>query len=224
MNKGKAKILIHNDGVHPEDPLIRQKVKQTKVMTKGESFGEIALFYNERRSATVIAVGECEAYIIDAKTFQQYIIMSRVQRFAAKANYLDGFNLFNALDNYQKLNLFEGFETVTYKKGQNIVTEGDKGDAFYVIERGICDVVKNIDVNGKSNFIYYRTLKSGNHFGEIALIKNIPRTATIRAQDEVKVIKLNANSFYFIQSTIEKRLKMDYGQNNANSTQIKPYS
>ena len=27
MKQGKAKILVHNDGVHPEDPLIRQKVK-----------------------------------------------------------------------------------------------------------------------------------------------------------------------------------------------------
>ena len=43
--------------------------------------------------------------------------MSRVQRLAAKANYLDSFKLFNSLDNYQKLNLFEGFQTITYKKG-----------------------------------------------------------------------------------------------------------
>ena len=71
--------------------------------------GEIALFYNERRSATVLAEGDCETYIIDAKTFQEYIVMSRVQRLAAKANYLESFNLFNCLDNYQKLNLFEGF-------------------------------------------------------------------------------------------------------------------
>ena len=78
MKKGKAKILVHNDGVHPEDPLLRQKVKQTKVVNKGEGFGEIALFYNERRSATVIAVDDCETYIIDAKIFQEYIVMSRV--------------------------------------------------------------------------------------------------------------------------------------------------
>ena len=69
MKQGKAKVLVHNDGVHPEDPLLRQKVKQTKVVNKGEGFGEIALFYNERRSATVIAVDDCEAYTIDAKIF-----------------------------------------------------------------------------------------------------------------------------------------------------------
>jgi CRP-like cAMP-binding protein len=38
-------------------------------VNKGEGFGEIALFYNERRSATVIAVDDCEAYTIDAKIF-----------------------------------------------------------------------------------------------------------------------------------------------------------
>ena len=109
MKQGKAKILVHNDGVHPEDPLILKKVNQTKTVHRGEGFGEIALFYNERRSATVLADGDCEAYIIDAKIFQEYVVMSRVQRLAAKANYLESFNLFNCLDNYQKLNLFEGF-------------------------------------------------------------------------------------------------------------------
>jgi len=44
-------------------------VKQTKVLNKGEGFGEIALFYGDRRSATVIAVDECEAYTLDARTF-----------------------------------------------------------------------------------------------------------------------------------------------------------
>jgi len=147
--------------------------------------------------------------------------MSKVQRLAAKASYLDSFNLFNCLDNYQKLNLFQGFETLTFKKGQKIITEGEKGDAFYVIEKGMCDAIKIVEVNGKKNDVIQRTLKSGNHFGEIALIKNVPRTVTIRAQDEVKVLKISQSSFHFIQSTIEKKLKMDYGQN---TTTIKPYA
>jgi CRP-like cAMP-binding protein len=154
MKQGKAKILVHNDGVHPEDPLLRQKVKQTKVVSRGDGFGEIALFYGERRSASVFAVDDCETYIIDAKTFHQYVVLSKVQRLAGKANYLESFNLFNCLDNYQKLNLFEGFETVTFKKGQNIVTEGEKGDAFYVIEKGVCEAIKIVEVNGKKNELF----------------------------------------------------------------------
>jgi CRP-like cAMP-binding protein len=31
------------------------------------------------------------------------------------------------------------------------VYEGEKADAFYVIERGVCDVLKILDVNGKKN-------------------------------------------------------------------------
>ena len=124
-------------------------------MERGEGFGEIALFYNERRSATVIANDDiCEAYTIDSKTFQQFIVMSRVQRLAAKANYLDSFKFFDQIDYYQKLNLFEGFETITYNKGQNIVVEGEKADAFFVIERGMVDVFKNVEANGKKNEVF----------------------------------------------------------------------
>tara|TARA_B110000285_G_scaffold225068_1_gene282743 strand:- start:470 stop:727 length:258 start_codon:yes stop_codon:yes gene_type:complete len=85
----------------------------------------------------------------------------------------------------------------------------------------MCDAIKIVEVNGKKNEVVLRSLKSGNHFGEIALVKNIPRTCTVRAQDEVKVIKMNANSFNFIQSSIKKKLKMDYEQNSA---PIKPYA
>ena len=50
-----------------------------------------------------------------------------------------------------------------------------------MIEKGICEAVKIVEVNGKKNEVIHRTLKSGNHFGEIALIKNCPRTVSVRA-------------------------------------------
>lgn len=88
----------------------------------------------------------------------------------------------------------------------------------------MCDVLKYLDFGNRKNEVVQRTLKSGNHFGEIALIKNIPRTATIRAQDEVKVVRLNTQAFYFIQDTLQRKLKMDYGQMYSSNTVIKPYS
>jgi hypothetical protein len=61
-------------------------------------------------------------------------MLSSTHRQASKATYLDNISFFNNLDKYQKLNL--NFDTITFKKGQTIITEGQKGDEFFVIERG----------------------------------------------------------------------------------------
>ena len=66
-------------------------------------------------------------------------------------------------------------EHVTIKPGQTVCVQGEPGDAFYVIESGDAAVLGD----GK----LLRTLGPGDSFGEIALIHDIPRTATVlRAQ------------------------------------------
>jgi CRP-like cAMP-binding protein len=62
---------------------------------------------------------------------------------------------------------------VTARAGETVVAAGDVGDEFYVVESGAVDVVE-----------YDRTLGPGDGFGEIALLRDVARTATIRASTE----------------------------------------
>jgi CRP-like cAMP-binding protein len=68
-----------------------------------------------------------------------------------------------------------------------VFTQGDPGDKFFVIETGEVDVL----VDGES----VRTLGPGGYFGEIALLRDIPRTATIRARTPVNLWALDRDSF-----------------------------
>jgi len=49
-------------------------------MGQGAGFGELALLYNDKRSATIQAVENCETYTLDGSVFKTMIIKSSIQR------------------------------------------------------------------------------------------------------------------------------------------------
>lgn len=71
--------------------------------------------------------------------------------------------------------------------GETVFEQGDRGDAFYVIESGTAAVV----VDGSDVAI----LGSGGYFGEIALLRDVPRTATIVVRTEAQLLRLDRDPF-----------------------------
>jgi len=77
-----------------------------------------------------------------------------------------------------------------YRRGTTIVRQGESGDAFYIIETGEVDVY--IKEKGKNPLV---TLKSGDFFGEKALLSSAVRTATCVAATDVRCILLMREDF-----------------------------
>ncbi len=72
-------------------------------------------------------------------------------------------------------------------RGAEIVTQGERGDTFYVIASGEVEVVEN--------GAFKRNMGPGEGFGEIALLREVPRTATVRATRPTCLLALDRRSF-----------------------------
>jgi NADH dehydrogenase len=84
-----------------------------------------------------------------------------------------------------------------YEVGQDIIRQGDLADAFYVIVRGEAQVVREED--GRENVL--ARLGAGDSFGELGLLRNQRRSATIRALGPVDVLALGRNDFDLLAGT-----------------------
>lgn len=71
--------------------------------------------------------------------------------------------------------------------GVDIVRQGEEGNALFVIEHGEVDVFEHE--------VHRRVEGPGEHFGEIALLRDVPRTATVRAKSDVSVLVLDRPEF-----------------------------
>jgi MFS family permease len=72
-------------------------------------------------------------------------------------------------------------------RGAEVFAQGDAGDRFYVIVEGSADVT----IDGAAASV----LEPGDHFGEVALLRDIPRTATVSARSEMELFALERDDF-----------------------------
>ena len=100
---------------------------------------------------------------------------------------LRGLALFRPLPPPVLEGLASAMVAMPVEAGREIVREGEAGDRFYVIASGEVEVVKDGQVINEEG--------PGEFFGEISLLRDVPRTATVRAKTGVELRALERDDF-----------------------------
>jgi len=91
-----------------------------------------------------------------------------------------------------------GIKNQHFEPGDIIFHQGDLGDSVYVIQQGECDVIK--EENGAAGTV--ATLRAGDYFGEMALLSDKTRNATIQARTAMEVLLIPKGDFDTLRKSV----------------------
>ncbi|CAO1602931.1 MAG: hypothetical protein LQ349_004509 [Xanthoria aureola] len=207
VEKGTFDIYINSTGsIEPGPQGMGNKVNS---IGPGGSFGELALMYNAPRAATVISTEpNSNLWALDRVTFRRILMDSAFQRRRMYESFLEEVPLLSSLTIYERSKIADALETQKFSDGQTIIQEGDKGEAFFMVEQGEAEVFKK-DAGEKAIKLY----KKGDYFGELALLDDKPRAASVVAKGECKVATLGKDGFQRLLGSVEAIMRRtDYSQ------------
>lgn len=159
-----------------------------KTCQTNDVFGELALLYNCPRAATVKSKEQGVLWQLDRETFNAIVkeaAQKKRQRYDA---FLAKVPLLSSMDAYERSQLADALRSESFGDGQVIVSMGENGQKFYIIEEGQAVATKN----GNQVMSY----GVGDYFGELALIRNQPRAATVTCKGSAKMLSIDKASFH----------------------------
>jgi len=166
---------------------IEGEEKMVKALSEGDAFGELALLYNCPRAASVQSKDECILWELDRGSFN-HIVKDAAQKKREKyEGFLSKVKLLESMESYEKNQIADALKPESFPAGTEIVKQGDPGDKFYIVEEGTLVAKKDgADV---------LDLKEGDYFGELALLNNEPRAASVVSKSDVVVLSVDRITF-----------------------------
>ena len=161
--------------------------KNTRSSVSAEVWGE----YNKK--------GQFKAPVHSKTTDQQAVILSK----------LNVSFLFSSLEEKEKKIIMLAMKIVDVKRGTRFIEQGDEGLDLYVVESGKLDCFKKFPNESDEKFLV--SYGPGDAFGELALLYNTPRAASIVAKEDSVLFSLDRESFNHIvkDAVIQKRQKFN---------------
>jgi CRP-like cAMP-binding protein len=191
VERGQAEVLI--DGY------------RVGVLSRGMAFGERALLRGGNRAATVRALGELRVVATARDVFLAAVaggqrVMARSQAAPDRSlpELLGSMPLFARMPHETLRRTAEQFEVADYAPNSELVRQGDQGDHFFVLLTGTAQVIVDGSPVGE--------LIAGDGFGEIALLHDVPRRATVQATQAVRAAVLARDAYVEFARSADARI------------------
>lgn len=184
--------------------MINEKNTYLKTYIKGEAFGELALMYNAPRAATIKCTIPGEVFALDRQTFKNIVQEAATKKRSAYSKILSKVEILSDIDLYEKEQLCDALKEEELGANEYVVKEGESGNKFYIIAEGQLIAEKKDEETGEVKTVFSYT--AGEYFGEIALIKNTVRQASVKSITPCKIVWIDRSAFKRLLGPIEEIL------------------
>ena len=164
------------------------KLNNNKLITKlsrGDSFGEKSIMNGAPRSTSVVAVTDCKLWVLKRSVFKKILEFIFTSNYEQNMMFLEGLNM--PLDATSKSIMANNLIQEIYLKGQYICKEGEMGNCMYIVKDGEIECLKGDKV--------IRTLKTGDNFGQKAILEEGKRSLDVRAKTDCKIYSISIEFF-----------------------------
>jgi CRP-like cAMP-binding protein len=177
----------------------RDAVGVTKVVNqldRGDYFGEQALLWDAPRNATCRATMPTETLTLSREDFDRLVrsrfaMRGKLNHSLARAALLRSLPLFSELDGLEIQQLAAQLQEEHLDADTVFIHQGEIGDTFHLIESGRVQVF--VTENGEERAVVERG--PGEYIGEIALLLEVPRTASVRTLAPTRLLTLSREGF-----------------------------
>ena len=175
-----------------------------KYLKDGETFGELALIQNGKRTATAVTIERSQLFVLNGVTFREILKKINETDLNEKLDLLKSNALFSVLGNNKLKAISNIMINCIFKGGEKIVIKNDVGDSMYIIKSG---EVQCEDKNENNNEIKkIRLLQAKDYFGEGSILFDRKRTVNIT------VLEPSMECYQISKYNLEVILGKDYKQ------------
>mmetsp|Transcript_75374 Transcript_75374/g.140585 ORF Transcript_75374/g.140585 Transcript_75374/m.140585 type:complete len:451 (+) Transcript_75374:50-1402(+) len=175
----------------------------------GDVFGELALLYNCPRAASVESIERTTVWELDRQTFTRIVKDSAAKKRDMYAEFFKKMPLLKSMDQYEMLTIADASKVEFYPDADTVViSQGAVGDKFYIVVEGECVAKKSFVAGDEPRPVMWH--KVADYFGELSLIENEPRAATvITTTPGVKLLSMDRRTFKRLLGPIEDILRRE---------------
>lgn len=182
---GQAQVILGGMGV-PEEVV--------DVLNPGDSFGEIAMIERVKRTAGVRALSVCATFVLQRQAFDKLFpegseARQRLTTMIRQVKLVLDSSALSHLAPRQIKELLKSCRSVTFNAGDFLIKEDTVGQEAFLVATGEVQVVKEAAAKEIAR------LGRGELVGAISLIKDIKRTASVRALTDVQALAIDKSTF-----------------------------
>ncbi|XP_050664462.1 cAMP-dependent protein kinase type I regulatory subunit isoform X2 [Leptidea sinapis] len=205
IDSGEVEVLVNGEVV--------------TTIGEGGSFGELALIYGTPRAATVRARTPLKLWGLDRDSYRRILMGSTIRKRRMYDEFLSRVSILESLEKWERLTVADALEPASFNDGEIIVRQGEPGNDFYIIVEGTAVVLQQRAGPGAGSSggeaVEVGRLGPSDYFGEIALLLDRPRAATVRAAGPLKCVKLDRARFERVLGLCADILKRNIAQYNS---------